>query len=174
MRWNFSLWVTYILADNVSCTALKNKFTTPQGGLEQFVILRTFRHISRFFSILWVNLRTQRLFESGLPCQTLTPDQNLTYIMQTISRITLINLVMGRMEGEGGGCVVKGKVKQKSNQYFISFWTCGEASACACFTSPRDDFTTWPSLPPSGLMHLLVFAADKQTRRDQSSCQRDV
>lgn len=131
----------------------KNKFMIPQGGLEQFVILRTFRHISRFFSILWVNLRTQWLFESGLPCQTLTPDQNLTYIMQTISRITLINLARGRMDREGG-CMVERKVKQKSNRYFISFWTCGEGSACACFTSPRDDFTTRTSLPPSGLVHL--------------------
>lgn len=33
--------------------------------------------------------------KSGQPCKS------LTYVVQTISRITLINLVMGRMEGKG-------------------------------------------------------------------------
>lgn len=50
------------------------------------------------------------------------------------------------MEG-GGGCWGRKKVKQKSNKYFISFWTCREVSAWVCFTSPSDDFTTQPSSP---------------------------
>lgn len=57
--------------------------------------------------------------KSGQPCKS------QTYIMQTISRKTLINLVMGRMEGKeaAGGKKKKSetKKKKKSNKYFISF-----------------------------------------------------
>ncbi len=52
-------------------------FEIPGGWREPLVFLRTFRHIGRSFSILWVRLRTPQPSESGLLCQTLTRDQNL-------------------------------------------------------------------------------------------------
>lgn len=48
------------------------------------------------------------------------PHKSLSYIIQTILRITLINRVMGKMEGKEAACGGK-KAKQKSNEYFISF-----------------------------------------------------
>ena len=154
---------------------MENNLKIPPRGDEQFVISRTFRHVGRSSSVLWVKVRTRLLTmsyldtgpKSGQACKS------LTYIIQTIWRITLINLVMGIGGREGGGS--ENKERQKSNKYFISFWTCGVASACAWFASLCDDFTTRPPAPPpSELIHLQLFSADEQTMRDQSLCQRSV
>lgn len=104
----------------------ENKFKIPQGGDEQFVFIRTFRHISRSFSILWVKLRTQQLSESGLPCQTLTPDQNLVNhdIHYADNLKNNINKSGNGQDGREGGCLGK-KVRQKSKKVFhflLNLW----------------------------------------------------
>lgn len=130
----------------------ENKFKIPQGGLQQFVILRTFTHISRSCSIPWVKLRTQQLLESSLPCQTLIPAQNLTYIKQTISRITLINLVIGRMEGNEAAWWKRSERKIKSVFHFLlNLW--------GSLTLPLLYITVWwlyhtAVTRSSGLIHL--------------------
>lgn len=135
----------------------ENKFKIPQGGLEQFVILWTFTHISRSCSIPWVKLRTQQLLESSLPCQTLIPAQNLTYIKQTSSRITLINLVIGRMEGKEAAWWKRSETKIKSVFHFLlNLW--------GSLALPLLYITVWwlyhtAVTCSSGLIHLYVFCA---------------
>lgn len=130
----------------------ENKFKIPQGGLEQFVILRPFTHISRSCSIPWVKLRTQQLLESSLPCQTLIPAQSRTYVKQTISRITLINLVIGRMEGKEAAWWKRSERKIKSVFHFLlNLW--------GSLALPLLDITVWwlyhtAVTRSSGLIHL--------------------
>lgn len=159
-------WYLLTLLIHISAFKLLRSFMENkcQSGDKQLVVLRTFRCVrsSHLGQTQGSAAPRVMLTVSGLDTDPRCgrPCKSLTYIMQMMSRITLINLAKGERWKERRRPVEKSETKLERVFHFV-LKCCGEGPACACFTSWRDDFTTQPSIPLR-LIRLQVFSADKQ------------